>query len=172
MTRQKDDWYPTPPLATRKLLDHELFDEVIWEPAAGDGAISQVLKTACYDVISSDLNDYGYGSSGVDFLLEQRRQADCIVTNPPYRLAEEFIKHAIDLNVDKHAWLLRLSFLEGQKRFERLFRKDPPARVHVFSQRLTIWRGDEEPRPHSGTTAYAWYVWERGYTGSTQLGWL
>ena len=61
--RQKDDWYPTPEIATRRLLDVEMFDEQIWEPAAGDGAISRVLKTACYDVISSDLNDYGYCES-------------------------------------------------------------------------------------------------------------
>ena len=172
MTRQKDDWYPTPPIATRKLLDVEMFDERIWEPAAGDGAISQVLKTACYDVISSDLNDYGYCESGIDFLLEQTRQADCIVTNPPYRLAEEFIKHAIDLGIHKHAWLLRLSFLEGQGRHERLFKKYPPFAIHVFSQRLTIWRGDEEARPHTGTTAYAWFVWHSSFTGQPQLGWL
>jgi len=171
MTRQKDDWYPTPEIATRRLLDVEMFDEQIWEPAAGDGAIAKVLKTACYDVISSDLNDYGYCESGIDFLLEQKRAADSLVSNPPYKLAEQFIQRAIDLRVDKHAWLLRLSFLEGQKRFQRLFSHHPPIRVHVFSQRLTMWRGGEEIAGN-GTTAYAWFVWRRGYTGSSQLGWL
>jgi len=170
--RQKDDWYPTPEIATRRLLDVEMFDEQIWEPAAGDGAIAKVLKTACYDVISSDLNDYGYCESGIDFLLEQKRAADHLVSNPPYKLAEEFIRHAIDLGVDKHAWLLRLSFLEGQKRYQRLFQDSPPIRVHVFSQRLTMWRGDEEARNVGGTTAYAWFVWRATYTGSPQLGWL
>jgi hypothetical protein len=170
--RQKDDWYPTPPLATRRLVDVELFDEVIWEPAAGDGAIAKELQTACYEVISSDLNDYGYCPAGIDFLLEQRRAADSIVTNPPYKLAEQFIRHAIDLRVQKHAWLLRLSFLEGQKRHQRLLRDHPPSFVHVFSQRLTMWRGDEEATGSSGTTAYAWFVWQRGYTGRPQLGWL
>ena len=169
--RQKDDWYPTPEIATRRLLDVEMFDEQIWEPAAGDGAIAKVLKTACYDVISSDLNDYGYCESGIDFLLEQKRAADHLVSNPPYKLAEEFIRHAIDLGVDKHAWLLRLSFLEGQKRYQRLFQDFPPIRVHVFSQRLTIWRGDQEISS-SGTVAYAWFVWRATYTGSPQLGWL
>jgi hypothetical protein len=169
--RQKDDWYPTPEIATRRLLDVEVFDERIWEPAAGDGAIAKVLKTACYEVISSDLNDYGYCPAGIDFLLEHKRAADSLVSNPPYKLAEQFIQRAIDLRVDKHAWLLRLSFLEGQKRFQRLFSHNPPIRVHVFSQRLTIWRGDEEISS-SGTVAYAWFVWRRGYTGSPQLGWL
>ena len=171
MTRQKDDWYPTPEIATRRLLDVEMFDEQIWEPADGDGATAKVLKTACYDVISSDLNAYGYCESGIDFLLEQKRAADSLVSNPPYKLAEQFIQRAIDLRVDKHAWLLRLSFLEGQKRFQRLFSHHPPIRVHVFSQRLTMWRGGEEIAGN-GTTAYAWFVWRRGHTGSSQLGWL
>ena len=42
--RQKDDSYPTPEIATSSLLDVEMFDEQIWEPAAGDGAIAKVLK--------------------------------------------------------------------------------------------------------------------------------
>ena len=169
--RQKDDWYPTPEIATRQLLDVETFDERIWEPAAGDGAISKVLKTGGYDVISSDLNDYGYCPAGVDFLNEDKRAADSLVSNPPYKFAERFIQRAIDLRVDKHAWLLRLAFLEGQKRFQSLFSHNPPIRVHVFSRRLTMWRGDEKATS-SGTVAYAWFVWRQGYTGSPQLGWL
>ena len=171
MTRQKDDWYPTPEIATsacwtsRCSTSRSGSRQLVTAPSA------KVLKTACYDVISSDLNDYGYCESGIDFLLEQKRAADHLVSNPPYKLAEEFIRHAIDLGVDKHAWLLRLSFLEGQKRYQRLFQDFPPIRVHVFSQRLTMWRGGEEIAGN-GTTAYAWFVWRATYTGSPQLGWL
>jgi hypothetical protein len=106
-----------------------------------------------------------------NFLLEQKKLADCIVTNPPYRHATEFIRHAIELGVKKHAWLLRLSFLEGMARHERLYKLFPPARVWVFSKRLTIWRGDEE-KNGSGTTAYAWFVWERGKYNETTIGWI
>ena len=66
MTRQKDDFYPTPFVAIEALLDHESFDGDIWEPACGDGAISAPVSLY-HNVISTDLNDYGFGESGVDF---------------------------------------------------------------------------------------------------------
>ena len=78
-------------------------------------------KNSRLKFLSADLNDYSYGKSGVDFLLESQRLADSIVTNPPYKLATEFIHHAITLGVNKHAWLLRLSFLEGIARHKRLY---------------------------------------------------
>ncbi len=66
--RPLDDFYITPPEATRALLAVENFGPRIWEPACGDGAMSEVLIAAGYDVVSSDLGDYGYGDPGVDFL--------------------------------------------------------------------------------------------------------
>jgi len=41
----------------------------------------------------------------------------------------------------------------------------------VFSKRLTIWRGDQEVNG-SGTTAYAWFIWERGKYEDTKIGWI
>lgn len=171
-TRQKDDFYPTPPEATEALLDNERFDSVVWEPAAGDGAIAEVMTKHGYNVVASDLNDYGYCKAGTDFLMETRlpevhRPVTSLVTNPPYKLAEQFIQHAIRLGAIKHAWLLRLSFLEGVKRRTTLFEPHPPSRVHIFSSRLTIWRGDEV-RAGNGTTAYAWFVWDKP-VGSLKL---
>ena len=157
MNRHKDDWYPTPPEATRKLLEVERFDGVIWEPAAGDGALCEVLREAGHSIIASDLNDYGYCKSGVDFLME---------TKTLILMVHKAVE--IDLGVRHHAWLLRLSFLEGVGRHERLFAKNPPARVHVFSHRLTMWRGDEDARPVSGTMAFAWFVWDKAL-GSLKL---
>ena len=160
MTRHKDDFYPTPPEATSALLRRESFGPTIWEPAAGNGALANVCRRQGIETICSDLNDYGYCPSGIDFLMEQTRQADHLITNPPYRLAEDFISHAIQLGCTKHAYLLRLSFLEGVGRHQRLFSQHPPARIHVFSHRLTIWRGDQD-QTSTGTTAYAWFVWDR-----------
>ena len=171
MSRQKDDWYPTPAYATEALLEVEGFGNLVWEPACGDGAISKVLEKWGIFTTDCDLHDYGFGNTGVDFLLETERLASSIVTNPPYKLATDFIHQAINLGVEKHAWLLRLSFLEGIARHKRLYQLFPPARVWVFSKRLTIWRGDEE-KNGSGTTAYAWFIWERGKYDETTIGWL
>jgi len=172
--RQKDDWYPTPPEATEALLKCEHFDKDVWEPACGDGAISKVFEAAGHNVHSTDLVDYGFGISGIDFLMERKPFAEQIVTNPPYKMANDFVLHAIDLGIRKHAWLLRLPFLEGQTRYEQIFNKNPPAKVYVFSKRLTIWRGDEDQAWYgtTGKTAYAWFVFSKGWRGPPQLYWI
>ena len=174
--RHKDDWYPTPPEAVEALLSVETFSPVIWEPAAGDGSLAEVLQEYQYSTICSDLNDYGFCEAKVDFLLESERRADSLITNPPYRLADDFVRHAIELGCTKHAWLLRLAFLEGGKRHETLFKEHPPCRVHVFSKRLTMWRGDfirsNEPVMSKGTIAYAWFVWEAGFAGKPEVSWI
>ena len=58
--RKENDFYPTPKWATEQLLKYEKFDGDIWEPACGDGAISEVLKEHGYTVTSSDIIDRGY----------------------------------------------------------------------------------------------------------------
>ena len=172
--REKNDWYPTPFKATEKLLRVEDFDKTVWEPAAGDGAISVVLEDNGYKTVSSDLNDYGFCDAGVDFLMETERKADSLVTNPPYKLAQEFIQKAINLGCVKHAWLLRLAFLEGSKRYWGLFAENPPARIYVFSHRLTMIRGDHEESWYgSGKMAFAWFVWDTACIGDDpQLFWI
>lgn len=167
--RHESDFYPTPPHATRALVAAEHLYGPIWEPACGDGAISDILLES-NAVISTDLHDRGYGQSGVDFIKTDSLIAPTIVTNPPYRHAQEFIHHAINLGAEKHCWLLRLAFLEGKRRYEELFSAHPPSRVFVFSKRLTIWRGDEAPTGN-GTTAYAWFVWDKNTT-ETKVKWI
>lgn len=170
--RQKDDWYPTPPDATKDLLRVESFAPVIWEPACGDGAISKVLADK-YDVISTDLNDYKFGTPSVDFLMETTAMASQIVTNPPYKLANEFILKAIDLGIEKHAYLLRTAFLEGQSRYKNLYAQNPPKNIWVFSRRLTMIRGDHDEAWYgSGKISFAWFIFRKGYTGKPSLGWL
>ena len=82
--RLPNEFYPTPPEATRALLSVETFDGSIWEPACGEGAIAKELAAAGHTVVSTDLVDYGFGIPRVDFLKEIRPRARHIVTNPPY----------------------------------------------------------------------------------------
>src|SRR3546814_11582916 len=99
--RERDDFYPTPPEGTRALLSVERFEGEIWEPACGDGAISKELEAAGHTVYSTDLIDRGYGTPGVDFLLDYSTTAANIVTNPPFKLAEEFARHALARSTGK-----------------------------------------------------------------------
>ena len=164
------DFYPTPAWATHALLDNEKFSGDIWECACGDGSMSEVLMTTGNKVWSSDLFDRGYGESGVDFLTSQIR-SDNIITNPPYNAAKKFVEAGIPLVKNKFALLLRLAFLEGADRARTIFSDCPPSRVWVFSERITFYPAGAE-RKGSGTTAYAWFVWDKNASDRTELKWL
>ncbi|HKQ44973.1 MAG TPA: hypothetical protein VJS47_06235 [Rhizomicrobium sp.] len=164
------DFFPTPKWATHALIENEKFKGSIWECACGDGAMSEVLsKTGC-KVRSTDLYDRGYGEGGHDF-LKATRTADNIITNPPYNCAEGFIANGLDLANRKFALLLRLAFLEGRHRANTIFAKKPPARVWVFSERITFYMKGAK-QAGSGTTAYAWFVWDKDAPSGTELKWF
>ena len=164
------DFFPTPAWATHALIDNEAFEGDIWECACGDGAMSDVLELTGNNVYSSDLHDRGYGETGVDFTQNNRR-FDNIITNPPYNSAETFVKKGLENANKKFALLLRLAFLEGGNRQNTIFKVNPPTRVWVFSERITFYAKNAE-RKGSGTTAYAWFVWDKTDIGHTELLWL
>ncbi len=163
------DYFPTPAWATHALMDNERFQGEIWEPACGNGAMSEVLASKGNPVISSDLYDRGYGEAGVDFLTAKRKAAN-IVTNPPYNSAEGFVEAGLVKAHSKFALLLRLAFLEGANRQRTIFTKRAPARVWVFSERITFYPAGAVQKG-TGTTAYAWFVWDKEASG-TELRWF
>jgi len=165
------DFFPTPEWATHALIDNEEFEGTIWEPACGDGAMAEVLRRTGCPVEASDLYDRGYGDKGVDF-LHAHRLVDNIVTNPPYNAAEGFVRAGVEQSRCKFALLLRLAFLEGANRQKTIFARTPPARIWVFSERITFYPAGAVQKG-SGTTAYAWFVWDKQATDrKTELRWL
>jgi hypothetical protein len=164
------DFFPTPAWATHALIDNEQFDGDIWESACGNGAMSDVLKDTGRSVRSSDLYDRGYGEAGIDFLKPKSRAAN-IVTNPPFNAAEGFVQAGLQTADRKFALLLRLAFLEGANRQRTIFTEAPPARVWVFSERITFYPAGAV-QGGSGTTAYAWFVWDKDAMGPTELKWF
>lgn len=178
--RPADDFYPTPRETSKALLSCESFADGVWsstcphvwEPACGDGAISAVMEHAYgYRVVSTDLYDHGYGQTGIDFLQTTRLLAPNIVTNPPFKLATEFVRHAvIDLQCHKLALLVKLAFLEGVER-SQLLEETHLTRVYVFRRRQSISRVDYT-RGNRGMLAFAWLVWQRGYFGKPTIEWI
>jgi hypothetical protein len=176
--RPDTDFYATPEWATLALLEREKFGMAVLEPACGDGAISKVLATQGHIVGSYDLYDHGFGNTGIDFLQTTWSYLtwDAVITNPPYRLAEEFLTYSLELVKPvqgKVALLLKLQFLEGQKR-KSLLESSPLKNVYVFSKRLTFTRNNQ-PVGNSGMMAFAWYVWDynpRYYCNKPHIDWI
>ena len=164
------DFFPTPAWATHALTDKENFKGDIWECACGNGAMSEVLALTGNKVISSDLVDRGYGEGDHDF-IESWRRAPNIVTNPPYNAAEAFVRAGVAKCDRKFALLLRLAFLEGANRQRTIFTEAPPSRVWVFSERITFYPANAV-QAGSGTTAYAWFVWDKDAASGTELKWF
>lgn len=169
--RDIHDFYPTPPYVTKALLEREDFAGPIWEPASGNGAMAKVLEDAGYDVIATELQEaeHVYGEGGVDF-FEQSRAVPTIITNPPFKEAQAFAEHAIDCATDKVALFAKLVFLESESRYH-LFQKHPPSQIYVFSKRVTLSKHGEEVE-NGSMVAYAWFVWDVGFSGSPAVDWI
>lgn len=172
--RPLGDHYPTPEIAITKLLDAVPFSGQYWEPCCGDGAISTVLDRYGHSGMSSDLYDWGYGETGIDFLKE-RRDVDFIITNPPYVIGLDFAKHALtctEAKGGKVAFLMRLAWLESMSRKE-FFEASPLKEVLVFSKRLPrMNKPGYDGKKSGGVLAFAWFVWEHGYDGSPTIRWI
>ena len=172
--RDKNDYYATNPDTLLPLLDLELLDNKdIWECANGGGHLSNRLEELGYNVKKSDLIDYGTGAEIIDFLQCEDKFNGDIVTNPPYKHAQQFVEKSMELvqEGNKVIMFLKLTFLEGQKRKE-LFKKYPPKNVLVFSKRQQCAVGGNFTGLGSSAIAYAWFVWEKGFTGEPTIKWI
>ncbi len=165
------DDFPTPPWATRALIEHVLrpffgatrsMDAL--EPSCNRGYMVRPLREFFSFVQHYDIHDYGFGPVR-DFLTfpHEPGSVDWVITNPPFRLAERFIFTALDAVQPKQgvAMLVRTSFLEGQKRWERIFtdRFMRPSLVAQFAERVPMVKGRFDPLA-STATSYAWLVWK------------
>lgn len=175
--RDSLDFFPTPAWATRALCEHVL--PAVWwspqmtacDPACGEGHMARPLGEYFAEVIASDVHSYGFGAVQ-DFLFPHEATfPDWIITNPPFRLAHQFIEQGLNEARGGVAMLVRTSFLEGVDRFERLFSVTPPAVVAQFVERVPMVKGRVD-RAAASATSYAWLVWRCGDRRETKLVWI
>jgi hypothetical protein len=123
--RRERDFYPTPPECTIALLDFMREQclikpgDWIWEPACGDGAISNVATQKGFNVISTDI------LTGTDFLTAPTPPCDWIITNPPFSLATEFVRRA-SKSGKPFAMLLKSQFWHAGSRLKLFYSNPPP----------------------------------------------
>lgn len=180
------DDFPTPPWATRALIEHVIqyayhhqpgtplvVRMTAQEPCANRGYMARPLREYFGKVIAADVHDYGVGYPVSDYLMNGIEDAEWTISNPPFRLAEQFIRHSFrNPKWRGTAMLVRSAFLEGGARYRDLFKNDPPAIVAQFVERVIMTKGivrdpskvywdeaSQKWRRPSTATAYCWLVW-------------
>ena len=165
--RDSPDDFPTPPWATRALIEHILdnskamAEKSCLEPACGAGHMARTLEEYFKSVACCDAYDYNYGEIR-NFLTYPfiSNSVDWIITNPPFRLSEEFVLRSLEIAKEGVAILARTVFIESIGRYRNLFVKVPPTKFAQFTERVPMVKGRLD---QSATTAtsYAWLVWEK-----------
>jgi len=171
--RSKLDYYGTSPESTEALLRNEEFSYKVWEPCAGHHLISDKLEARGYEVRTSDIAEYeGYEHEIIDFLEYDGDWDGDIVTNPPYNLSTDFTVKALNILKPGHklAMFLRLQYLEGVSRYEKIFKDNPPKIIYVFTNRQTSSKVDDFTV--GSAVAYCWYLYEKGFKGDPVIKWI
>lgn len=162
------DFFPTPPWATRAFIAHVAYpvlgvrtDDIVLEPACGEGHMAEPLREAYPLTIASDIHPYGYGEV-FDFTeaSPNRGACDWTFTNPPFNRAVEFARMALSLSRRGVALLVRTQWLHSGER-DDLFRDHPPFVIAYYVERVPMHRGEWKPKG-STATDYCWVCWKHG----------
>ena len=172
------DDFPTPPWATRALLTHVIGETHLGgmtclEPAAGRGYMARPLAECFGQVDAADAYSYGFAPVR-DFLTTplEAKSHDWVITNPPFRLAEDFIHKSLSCARIGVAILARTVFLESIGRYNSIFRDRPPSVFAQFTERVPMVKGRVDPKA-STATGYAWFVWRIADAAqSPRLAWV
>lgn len=173
--RVENDFYATHPDSTKALLEVEEIIYPALEPACGEGHISKLLDQRYTD--NFDLIDRGFGIPDTDFLtVDFLGEYNTVITNPPFNLFQEFVEKALKVAKKKVIMFGKLQALEGIKRATFL-QKTPLRTVYVFKKRQQPMRNGKSNdeitgKKMSSTMAFAWFVWEIGYTGKPTIEWI
>jgi len=174
------DDFPTPPWATRALCEwikgmgYHTQDMHCREPAANRGHMVKPLAEYFGKVEGSDIHDYGAGFPVQDYIFgaDPVGVVSWTITNPPFRLAQQFIEQARNTSRQGVAVIVRSAFLEGIGRYNDLFSTGAPTDILQFSERVVMHKGKLSAKG-STATAYCWLVWRNNdRTGQTLFDWI
>ena len=174
--REDNDFYATHPESVQMFLDRISKDDDIklpnniYECACGEGHISKKLIENKYNVFSTDLIDRGFGNlHNIDFINNDlkdidKKYFDCIITNPPYKYALDFVKKANSITNKYTIMFLKIQFLEGKQRYN-YYKNYPPKFIYIHSSRVGCGKNGGNEFNNSGAVCYSWFIWEKNYKG-------
>jgi hypothetical protein len=171
--RAAGDFYCEPRWAIDALLDAEPFEGLIWDPACGSGNIPTACKDRGLRAFGTDIVQRGGASSVRDFLADNQITADNIISNPPFKLSQQFVLHALTRVRCKVVMLQHTTWLEGQGRHRALYKLGHLARVWHHCRRVSMPPGDVAVKAKGGSKAFSWFVFEPSHCSPHYSGgWL
>lgn len=172
--RHPEDWYVEPEWCSKRLFEVEAFDEEVWDPSCGWGRIADAAEAAGYWCMRSDIEARCEGVVVRDFFAYTGPTPYDIVSNPPFKHADRYVKHALKISTGRVALLLPTVWSSGNRR-SRWLETTPLKREWKLAPRPSMPPGpvlEEGLKPGGGTKDFSWFIWERGYEGEPQFGWL
>lgn len=177
--RDPDDWYVEPEWCSEALFAAVPFEGKICDPCCGLGRVLDAAAAAGYQTLGGDIRDRG-ASARHDFLQldffnpQIALSAENIVCNPPYKFGDQFAQEAVARAERKAALLLRSGWANAASR-SRWLEALPLRHVLAISPRPSMPPGrviQSGKKVGNGREDYAWFVFERGYEGKPEFGWL
>jgi hypothetical protein len=139
----------------------------VWEPCAGTGVLSGVLKTLGYDVVASDIHDWGAGYDVIaDVFYMTTPLAPVVWTNPPFSRAAELVRHLFAIGVAEVILFQSWSWPTQVGAWD-LFDVHPPTHFTPLRRRVSPWRFDISIPERKGSTPdrYCWFRFQAGFNG-------
>lgn len=178
--REEKDYYATPTdevLNILKELEFDFTNQSILEPCIGGGHMADGINIYLFHqeqkpsiLIGTDVQNRGYDNPDwtcyygdeYDFLKDGYpvEQADVIIMNPPYSTLEPFLIRALEIAQDKLIVLCRMQVLEGEGRYLKIFKDNPPTDIYQYVDRIQCWKNGKEPEG-SSAQGYCWLVWDK-----------
>lgn len=180
--REGLDFYATDPSSVKKFMEYytkikgyELENLTCLEPCAGNLHMSNILKgyfkeVNTYDIIERDFK-LDKIISILDLTTNDIKDFDYIITNPPFKIINQIIKHMVDIMRDKQRFitLAPISILESKARYE-IFKDNPPKHIYINTGRVNCAKnGDFVKYPNNSSQVYIWVLFEKGFKGTTSL---